>query len=97
MPAAYRTKETHAEVFGVERRKTGLAMGLGRVLIVLGLGLVGFGLLIQIVPALRLGRLPGDLSFGGAGWRVYLPLGTSLLLSIVLTLIFALVGYFARR
>ena len=72
-------------------------MNLGRILIVLGLGLVGFGLLIQLVPALRLGRLPGDFSFGGPGWRVYLPLGTSLLLSIVLSLIFALFGFLARR
>jgi len=72
-------------------------MGLGRVLVVLGLALVGFGLLIGLVPALRLGRLPGDFSFGGAGWRVYLPLGTSLVLSVVLSLIFALFGYLARR
>jgi hypothetical protein len=72
-------------------------MNLGRVLVVLGLALAGFGLLIQLVPALRLGRLPGDLSFGGASWRVYLPLGTSLVLSIVLTLVFGLIGYFARR
>lgn len=72
-------------------------MGLGRILVVVGLGIVGIGLVVQLIPALRLGRLPGDLSFGGAGWRVYLPLGTSLLLSIVLSLVFALVGYFARR
>jgi len=72
-------------------------MNLSRILIVLGLGLVGFGLLIQLVPALRLGRLPGDFSFGGSGWRVYLPFGTSLILSIVLSLIFALFGYLARR
>ena len=72
-------------------------MSLGRILVVLGLGLVGFGLLIQLAPALRLGRLPGDFSFGGSGWRVYLPLGTSLLLSIGLSLLFALFGYFARR
>ncbi len=72
-------------------------MGLGRILVVVGLAVVGVGLVIQLIPALRLGRLPGDLSFGGAGWRVYFPLGTSLLLSIVLSLVFALVGYFARR
>jgi hypothetical protein len=53
--------------------------------------------LIQFVPALRLGRLPGDLSFGGSGWRVYLPIGTSILLSIALSLLFALINYFARR
>ena len=35
-----------------------------------------------------LGHLPGDLAFHGEGWRVYLPLGTSLLLSALLTLAF---------
>lgn len=72
-------------------------MNPGRLLLVLGLAIAGFGLLIELVPALRLGRLPGDFSFGGPGWRVYLPLGTSLLLSVVLSLIFALFGMFARR
>lgn len=72
-------------------------MNLGRILVVLGLGLAAFGLLIQLVPALRLGRLPGDVSFGGAGWRIYLPLGTSLVLSILLSLVFGLIGYFSRR
>ena len=72
-------------------------MNLGRLLLVLGLAVAGFGLIIEFVPALRLGRLPGDLSFGGQGWRVYLPLGTSLLLSILLSLVFGVLGYFARR
>jgi hypothetical protein len=72
-------------------------VNLGRILVVLGLGLAAFGLLIQLVPALRLGRLPGDVSFGGAGWRIYLPLGTSLVLSILLSLVFGLIGYFSRR
>jgi hypothetical protein len=35
-----------------------------------------------------LGRLPGDFRFGGDNWKVYIPLGTSLLLSVVLSLIF---------
>ena len=72
-------------------------MSLGRILLVLGLAIAGFGLLIELVPALRLGRLPGDFSFGGQGWRVYLPLGTSLLLSILLSLVFGLIGYVMRR
>ena len=34
-----------------------------------------------------LGRLPGDLSFEWGGARVYMPLATSILLSVVLTII----------
>ncbi|MBV8367912.1 MAG: DUF2905 domain-containing protein [Candidatus Eremiobacteraeota bacterium] len=72
-------------------------MSLGRSLLVFGLVLAVVGILLELAPALRLGRLPGDVSFGGANWRVFVPLGTSLLLSIVLTLVFAVVGALARR
>ena len=72
-------------------------MTLGRSLLVFGVVLALVGILLELAPALRLGRLPGDVSFGGTSWRVYVPLGTSLLLSVVLTLVFALVGALARR
>ena len=72
-------------------------MTLGRSLLVFGVVLALVGILLELAPALRLGRLPGDVSFGGPSWRVYVPLGTSLLLSVVLTLVFALVGALARR
>jgi hypothetical protein len=72
-------------------------MTFGRVLIVLGLAIAVLGALVQVVPGFRLGRLPGDVSFGGSGWRVYLPIGTSILLSLVLTLVFALVNFVSTR
>ncbi len=72
-------------------------MTLGRSLLVFGVVLALVGILLEVAPALRLGRLPGDVSFGGPSWRVSVPLGTSLLLSVVLTLVFALVGALARR
>lgn len=61
---------------------------LGRVLILFGLILVVAGAWLLWGPRVPwLGRLPGDFSFGGAGWRVYIPLGTSLVLSLVLSLL----------
>lgn len=72
-------------------------MSLGKLLVVLGITLVAVGVLVQVAPALRLGRLPGDVTFGGSGWRVYIPLGTSILLSIVLTVVLSLIGMLARR
>ena len=66
--------------------------GLGRFLVVAGLVLVVVGALLTFAPRLPwLGRLPGDFSWGGRNWRVYVPLGTSILLSLVLSLILALV------
>jgi hypothetical protein len=59
---------------------------LGRPLIVVGVVLVGLGLLLSLggkVPGL--GRLPGDIVIERAGFRLYLPLGTSLLLSLIVT------------
>ena len=63
---------------------------LGKVLLATGLALVAAGGLILLadrLPWLRLGRLPGDLSIERGGFRLYLPLGTSLLLSAVVSLL----------
>lgn len=61
----------------------------GRVLIAAGVALLIVGLVVEYTPV-RLGRLPGDLSFGSGNVRFFVPLGTSLLISVVLTLLFAL-------
>ncbi|MCU0916349.1 MAG: DUF2905 family protein [Planctomycetes bacterium] len=69
----------------------------------LGKWLIGFGLLIVVIGvlALLLGRidlfrLPGDFSWGGRNWRIYLPLASSIILSLLLTLILWLLHYFRR-
>jgi hypothetical protein len=67
-----------------------MIFGAGRALIVFGLILVGIGLLIEFAPWLRLGRLPGDVSFGSGNVRVYFPIVTSLVISVILSLLFAL-------
>ncbi len=66
---------------------------LGRLLIVIGvlIALVGVAvLLVGRVP--WLGRLPGDIRIQRGNFTFYVPLATSLLLSIVLTLLFWLFG-----
>ena len=61
----------------------------GRALLVLGTALVLLGAVLTWGPKVPwLGRLPGDIRFGGSNWKVYVPLGTSLLLSLVLSLLF---------
>ena len=64
-------------------------MGLGRILIVLGLILLVFGVLISIGERLpiRFGRLPGDIVMRGKNSVFYFPIVTSLLLSVVLSLV----------
>ncbi len=59
---------------------------LGRVLIVLGLGLVVAGLLLSFGGRIPwLGRLPGDIVIERPGFRFYFPLATSLLLSLLVS------------
>jgi hypothetical protein len=66
---------------------------VGRLLILFGVVLVLAGAWLLWGPRIPwLGRLPGDFSFGGSGWRVTIPLGTSLLLSLVLSLLLWLVS-----
>jgi len=41
----------------------------------------------QAAPMLRLGRLPGDFSWNSGNVRVFVPIGTSILLSVLLTVL----------
>jgi hypothetical protein len=61
---------------------------MGRLLVVVGLVVAGLGLLIMI--GLPIGRLPGDISYRRGNTTFYFPLATSILLSIILTVLFAL-------
>ena len=61
----------------------------GRALLVVGAALFLLGAVLTWGPRIPwLGRLPGDFRFGGSNWKVYISLGTSLLLSLVLSLLF---------
>lgn len=63
----------------------------GRTLVVLGIVIVVLGLLLTFARSFRFGSLPGDFTWGGRGWQVWFPLGSSLLLSVILTLVLNLV------
>lgn len=66
---------------------------LGRLLIVVGLVVVAVGVLLVVAGRVPwVGRLPGDIHIQRGNWSLYLPLGTSLLLSVLLTVILYLLG-----
>ncbi len=75
-----------------------LGNNLGRLLIGVGLVLLVAGGLLLLLGriGLPLGKLPGDISYRGRNLSVYFPLGTSILLSVVLSLIFYLLSRFRR-
>jgi hypothetical protein len=67
----------------------------GRILVVLGLAVAALGVLLLVAerfPGLRIGRLPGDIAVERGNFRFYFPLGTSILISVILTLLFWLFG-----
>ncbi len=60
--------------------------GLAKTLVVSGLVLVALGVVVWLgARVLPLGRLPGDIVVERPGFTFYFPLGTSLLLSAVLS------------
>lgn len=71
----------------------------------LGKALIGLGLLIALIGAillfagrtgLPLGRLPGDMAYKGRHVSVYFPLGTCILISIVVSVLLYLFSRFHR-
>jgi hypothetical protein len=72
----------------------------------LGKILIGFGIVVVVLGGILwlaghftgkvpwLGRLPGDIYVERGSWRLYFPLGTSIAVSIVLSLVLWL---FSRR
>jgi hypothetical protein len=71
----------------------------------LGKAILGIGLLIVLVGALimlaarfglPLGRLPGDVAYRGKNFSVFIPIGTSILISVVLSLVLYLISRFHR-
>ena len=58
-----------------------------RWLITFGIVLLIAGLLWPLLQKVGLGRLPGDIIIERENFRLYLPLGTSILISIVLSFV----------
>jgi hypothetical protein len=65
---------------------------MNRILVVAGLILVAAGLFWPTLTRLGLGRLPGDIAIRGEHGGFYFPIVTCLVVSLVLSLIFWLMG-----
>jgi DUF2905 family protein len=71
---------------------------LGKTLIGIGLVLVLLGGLFLLAERIGLpfGRLPGDIAYRGKQVSFFAPLGTSILISIVLSAVLYLISRFHR-
>ena len=67
--------------------------GLGRLLLIGGVMLAIVGLVLIVAPNIPfLGRLPGDIRIDNENVKVFVPLGTMLLLSLILTVVLNLLN-----
>jgi len=79
--------------------------GIGRLLIVAGLALAAVGLVLTLAekwPGVGglfswVGRLPGDLSITRERFSLYVPIATSLVLSLLLSLLAYVLSWLFRR
>jgi hypothetical protein len=69
---------------------------IGKWLILAGLVIALAGAFVMVLGRVGLFKLPGDLQFGGKNWRVYLPIASCVIISIVLTVILWLIHYLRR-
>jgi len=60
---------------------------LGRIVLVIGVVLVLVGGLAMVGVKIPIGRLPGDIAIEGEHGALYIPLGTMVVVSLLLTLI----------
>lgn len=69
---------------------------VGKLLVGIGLLLALIGVLVMVAgrTGLPLGRLPGDFAYRGKHVSVYFPLGTCILISVVVTLVLYLLSRF---
>jgi len=67
------------------------ARSAGLLIVVAGVVAVLIGLLVMTGALSWFGRLPGDIRYSSGGTRVYFPITTMILVSVVLSLVVALV------
>lgn len=69
-------------------------MRFGNLLMLIGVAIVLIGALVRFVPGLFgwFGNLPGDINIEGESSRVFIPITSMIVVSIVLTVIVNVVG-----
>ena len=71
---------------------------VARMLVMLGVALVVIGGIVILLgrTGLPLGRLPGDIVYRGKSTTFYFPLASCILISVVISIVFFLIGRLKR-
>ena len=73
-------------------------MRLGNLLMMIGAGVVVVGALVRFAPGLFswFGNLPGDVRIEGESSRVFIPITSMIVVSVILTLVVTVIGWALR-
>lgn len=73
-------------------------MRLGNLLMMIGAGVVVVGALVRFAPGLFswFGNLPGDVRIEGESSRVFIPITSIIVVSVILTLVVNVIGWALR-
>ena len=70
---------------------------LAKILILTGAAVIILGVILLFIDKIPLlGKLPGDIVVRKKNFTLYFPLGTMILLSVGLSLIFYIISYFKK-
>jgi hypothetical protein len=65
---------------------------IGKILIFTGAVLLFMGTAFIVLGKIGVFRLPGDVEVGGKNWRLFFPITSCIVISVVLTLVFWLIS-----
>jgi uncharacterized membrane-anchored protein len=69
---------------------------IGKFLILTGILIALAGAVLMILGRTGLFKLPGDFVLSGKNWKIYFPVATSIVISIILTIIIWIINYFRK-
>lgn len=73
------------------------AQGLGKVLLMTGIVFAGVGAALLFADKIPfLGKLPGDISIKREGFQIHIPLMTSIVLSVLVSVILWLISHWKK-
>ena len=70
--------------------------GFAKILIYTGAILLITGLVFLLLGKIGVFRLPGDIEMNGKNWRLFFPITSSIIISIILTFILRLISFLRK-
>ena len=69
---------------------------LGKLILITGIVISVIGIAIILLSKTGLFKLPGDIELEGKNWKIYFPIVSCLIISIVLTVILWIIHYLRK-